>query len=247
MKMAYYTTIVSAFCANMMVVSHTTALSVLGAGLALRGPDGSMFVSTDGLYEERTSVFYVFGVGLACTVGAITLAVVVILPLESAVIALAISLYTARTIYCNYRRVLRRFDFDERDTVDFRDIMEGPGSIHVRRARNRKSSTVKSKSSFRKEEMMADDDDDALYDDDGYDIEERHREDVDLNDLISSDDNHRTTKTGRQRRQASRSDQRQLQEQQQRGTARQSQTSSNGSASKLPRSSSSDVYKIQTV
>ena len=52
-KFLYYTSIVVAFCANLLVVSHTTVLSVLGASLALRGPDGSMIVATEGLYSER--------------------------------------------------------------------------------------------------------------------------------------------------------------------------------------------------
>lgn len=46
LKVLYYGIIVAAFCANMIVVSHTTNLSVLGGGLALRGPDGSMMTAT---------------------------------------------------------------------------------------------------------------------------------------------------------------------------------------------------------
>ena len=41
----YYSIIVAAFCCNILVVSHTTVLSVMGAGLALRGPDGSMMTA----------------------------------------------------------------------------------------------------------------------------------------------------------------------------------------------------------
>jgi hypothetical protein len=129
LKFAYYFMIVSAFCANMIVVSHTTALSVLGAGLALRGPDGSMMTATDGLYDERKSVFFIFGVGLACTVGSVVLCVWVILQWESALICMILTLATCRTIWTNYQRVQKRFDFDENDTVDFRDIMEGPAAI----------------------------------------------------------------------------------------------------------------------
>lgn len=131
LKFGYYFTIVSAFCANMMVVSHTTALSVLGAGLALRGPDGSMMTATDGLYEERKFVFLIFGVGLACTVGSVVICVWIILQWESALICMVMTLLTCRTIWRNYRRVQQRFDFDENDTVDFRDIMEGPAAIQV--------------------------------------------------------------------------------------------------------------------
>ena len=131
MKLIYYGIIVAAFCANMIVVSHTTALSVLGAGMALRGPDGSMMTATDGLYEERRSVFVTFGVGLACTVGSVLVAVWLLLPVPSALICWFIALVTCRTIYQNYRRVNARFDFDESETVDFRDLMEGPGGIRV--------------------------------------------------------------------------------------------------------------------
>ena len=124
-KILYYAVIVAAFCANMIVVSHTTALSVLGAGMALRGPDGSMMTATDGLYEERRSVFITFGIGLACTVGSVLLSVWLMLPAASASVCFVVALLTCRKIYTNYVRVTRRFGFNEADTVDFRDIMEG--------------------------------------------------------------------------------------------------------------------------
>ena len=121
--------IVAAFCANMVVVSHTTALSVLGAGMALRGPDGSMMTATDGLYEERKSVFTIFGLGLACTVGSVVLSVWLILHWEAALCCMSLTLLTCRTIWRNYQRVQQRFAFDENETVDFRDLMEGPAAI----------------------------------------------------------------------------------------------------------------------
>lgn len=126
LRMIYYGVIVAAFCANMIVVSHTTALSVIGAGLALRGPDGSMMTATDGLYEERSSVFTTFGIGLACTVGSVLLSVWLMLPWDSALICWCVALFTCRKIYLNYVRVVTRFDFDESQTVDFRDFLEMP-------------------------------------------------------------------------------------------------------------------------
>ena len=45
LRCVYYAIIVGAFCANIVVVAHTTVLSVLGAGMALRGPDGSMMTA----------------------------------------------------------------------------------------------------------------------------------------------------------------------------------------------------------
>jgi|UPI000581B68B hypothetical protein len=129
LRMVYYGVIVGAFCANMMVVAHTTALSVLGAGLALRGPDGSMMTATDGLYQERNSVFRVFGAGLALTVGSVLVSVWLLLRWEAALVCWIVTLITCRTMYTNYRRVAARFDYDESETVDFRDIMEGPAAI----------------------------------------------------------------------------------------------------------------------
>lgn len=133
LKFLYYITITSAFCANLLVVANTTILSVLGAGMALRGPDGSMMTATDGLYEERKSVFNVFGYGLACTLCSVVLCVWIILHWEAALACMSITLITIKKVYDNYHRVTRRFDFDENDTVDFRDIFEGAGNIHAYR------------------------------------------------------------------------------------------------------------------
>lgn len=129
LKFLYYFIILSAFCANIFVVSHTTTLSVLGAGLALRGPDGSMMTATDGLYEERKKVFLIFGVGLACTVGSVVVIVWIILKWEAAICCMVLTLWTARSIWKSYMRVQKLFAYDESETVDFRDIMEGPAAI----------------------------------------------------------------------------------------------------------------------
>jgi len=131
LKFLYYVTIVAAFCSNMIVVSQTTLLSVLGAGMALRGPDGSMMVATDGIYEERNSVFLAFGYGLACTVGSVVVCVWLVLHWEAALCCMLLLLFTCRTIWLNYQRVKNRFAFDEDETVDFQDIMEGPANIQA--------------------------------------------------------------------------------------------------------------------
>ena len=115
----------------MMVVSHTTALSVLGAGLALRGPDGSMMTATDGLYDERKVVFRAFCIGLAATVGSVVLCVWLILKWEAALVCMIVTAYTCYRIWANYKRVYQRFSYDESETVDFTDIMEGPAAIQA--------------------------------------------------------------------------------------------------------------------
>lgn len=143
LKMVYYGVIVAAFCANITVVAHTTALSVLGGGLALRGPDGSMMTATDVLYAERRSVFYVFGIGLGCTIGSVLVCVWILLPWESALLCWMVTLVTCRRMYWNYQRVQQALQFDESQTVDFRDIFEGPANIRVTSSRHRHSNKNK--------------------------------------------------------------------------------------------------------
>ena len=191
LKMCYFGVIVGAFCANMLVVAHCTALSVLGAGLALRGPDGSMMVATDGLYEERKTVFRIFALGLALTVGSVLLSVWLLLYWEAALVCWLLTLMTLRQMYRNYVRVSQRFGYDESLTVDFRDIMEGPAAIMavpstvryaaraiqetVAQAASGKSSSKKYRrhrdSSSRSDDYDDDDDDDNSYTDEESAVE----------------------------------------------------------------------------
>lgn len=131
LKFVYYIMITAAFCANILVVGQTTVLSVLGSALALRGPDGSMMTATDGLYNERKSVFWSFGFGLGATVGSVVLCVWLILSPEAAVVCMSITIFTAFQMYKNYLRVTGMFEFKEEDTVDFTDIFEGPAAIRA--------------------------------------------------------------------------------------------------------------------
>lgn len=129
LKFFYYVFITSAFCANILVVSQTTMLSLLGSSLALRGPDGSMITATDGLYEERRTVFFAFATGLICTVVSVVLVVWIMLSPESAMVCMSVTIFTGFQIYTQYMRVLNRFNFDESETVTFNDIFDGPAAI----------------------------------------------------------------------------------------------------------------------
>jgi hypothetical protein len=131
LKFVYYILITSAFCANILVVAQTTIISVLGASLALRGPDGSMMVATDGLYAERAPIFRSFGHGLVLTVGSVVMAVWLHLSWEASLVCCAIALGALWRMVGTYRRIVKKFDFDESLTVDFQDIFEGPASVHV--------------------------------------------------------------------------------------------------------------------
>jgi len=64
LKWIYFTCVMISLGANMFCVVVTAALSVLGTGLALRGPDGSMITAVEGMYSERSRVFLSFGVGV---------------------------------------------------------------------------------------------------------------------------------------------------------------------------------------
>jgi hypothetical protein len=182
--LAYYGLIVAAFCSNIVVVSHTTTLSVLGGSLALRGPDGSMMTATDCLFEERRAVFAVFGMGLTLTMGSVLVGVWVLLQWEAALLCCLIATITCRIMYRNYRRVRSAFQYNEDETVDLRDLFEGVASIQAiptrlyRRttttaARRNHLSTSKASSLSVDEDLDDDDEDDE--DDDDLENDDRRR------------------------------------------------------------------------
>jgi len=131
MKFIYYVLITSAFCANILVVAQTTIVSVLASSLALRGPDGSMMTATDGLYAERTIIFRAFGYGLVLTIGSVVMCVWLHLHWEASLICCGISVCTLMSMRNTYYRIVKKFDFDESLTVDFKDIFEGPAAIQA--------------------------------------------------------------------------------------------------------------------
>lgn len=142
LKFFYYVMIISAFCCNILVVAQTCILSVMSASIALRGPDGSMMVATDGLYEERASVFKAFAYGIATTMCAVLLSVWLMLSPEAAFVCMVITMFTVHKMYQNFVRVRNRFQFSEEDTVDFNDFFSGPASIKYSRRKSQQSRYV---------------------------------------------------------------------------------------------------------
>ncbi len=138
-KFFYYITIVMALCANIFVVGQTTVLSVMGASLALRGPDGSMMDATDGLYDERSTVFKAFAMGLAATLGAVVLGVWLVVPPEAALVCMICTCCTARIMMNHYTRISRKFLYAEEDTVDFSDFFDGPAKVDLNLPRSKKN------------------------------------------------------------------------------------------------------------
>jgi len=131
LKFFYYITILSAFCANILVVGQTSLLSIMGASLALRGPDGSMMVATDGMYDERSSIFIAFSYGLAATVASVVLCVWLFLSAEAAFVCMLITIYTCKIMYVKFKRIKKMFHFNESETVDFSDLFDGPGYVRI--------------------------------------------------------------------------------------------------------------------
>ncbi|GMH64638.1 hypothetical protein TrRE_jg2019 [Triparma retinervis] len=130
LKFIYYLTIVYALCSNLKVVAHTTALAVLGTSLALRGPDGSMIVATEGLYSERSMIFKTFGQGLIATVFAAIFACFLVLHWETATIGSIICICAFNNIIKFYKRVRDKFNFDENtEAIDLTDMFSGPANV----------------------------------------------------------------------------------------------------------------------
>jgi len=180
-KFLYYITITAAFCANLLVVAQSTALSVLGSSMALRGPDGSMISATDNMYEERKGVFAAFGVGLTTTILAVTAAVWLILSPEAAIVCVSITVFTMLRMYRAWLRIQRSFGFDESETVDFTDIFEGPAAIMGISTRGRSWLRVRSSGRLggdrvevkSKGSVQIDTDDSLSSSDNGYDNSSR--------------------------------------------------------------------------
>ena len=64
LKLLYLIVTSTAMCLELVAVMSTTLLSMMGPGLALRGPDGSVHPAVDGMMEEYRSAYLNFLLGL---------------------------------------------------------------------------------------------------------------------------------------------------------------------------------------
>ena len=64
LKLMYLLVTTTAMCFELIAVLNTTLLSMMGPGLALRGPDGSMHPAVDGMIEEYQHAYLNFVLGL---------------------------------------------------------------------------------------------------------------------------------------------------------------------------------------
>ena len=64
LKLLYLLVTTTAMCFELVAVMNTTLLSMMGPGLALRGPDGSMHPAVDGMMVEYKTAYIAFVLGL---------------------------------------------------------------------------------------------------------------------------------------------------------------------------------------
>mmetsp|Transcript_56605 Transcript_56605/g.113346 ORF Transcript_56605/g.113346 Transcript_56605/m.113346 type:complete len:225 (-) Transcript_56605:204-878(-) len=126
LQFAYYVLTVLSLGMNLSCVSSTTALSVFGTGLALRGPDGSMVRAVDGMYAERSQIFATFGIGLFATLGAAACASCIVMHPEAAFVSVLSILFCVHRIYTHGKRIFAKFRFEEDEGVNFDDILSAP-------------------------------------------------------------------------------------------------------------------------
>ena len=65
-RLLYISVTVMAMCFEIIAVLNTTLLAIVGPGLALRGPDGSMHPAVDGMMAEYKHALSCFKLGLVC-------------------------------------------------------------------------------------------------------------------------------------------------------------------------------------
>eukprot|EP00931_Biecheleriopsis_adriatica_P123854 TRINITY_DN98938_c0_g1_i1.p1 TRINITY_DN98938_c0_g1~~TRINITY_DN98938_c0_g1_i1.p1 ORF type:complete len:234 (-),score=21.15 TRINITY_DN98938_c0_g1_i1:67-744(-) len=133
MEISYYMFAILNLLANLVCVAYVTAINVMGTGLALRGPDGSMRRSVDGMYDQRRLVFWSFALGLIATCAAtIILSWIKMHPLAALSCTLVVvwGTYTGARHICLFKKL---FQFGEESSVRLDDVLNsdtvGPESF----------------------------------------------------------------------------------------------------------------------
>ncbi len=100
------------------VIINTMLLQVMGPGLALNGPIGSMARAAEGMKIEQNQVTYAFTVMMIFFSIATTLSFWAVMDLEAAIVNTIIFAFAARMWYISGRRVYYRLHWDDRDVFD---------------------------------------------------------------------------------------------------------------------------------
>lgn len=119
----FYFCAILTLVANLRCVVMTTCITVMGTGLALRGPEGSMIRATEGMYKQRNSVFVTFGVGIGACLSAAFFLCWIKMGYAAATVCSSIIFWAMFTIIKLSRGYFRFFKFDEAETVSLDDIL----------------------------------------------------------------------------------------------------------------------------
>lgn len=106
------------------VIVNTMLLQVVGPGLALHGPIGSMARATDGMEKEQGQIINAFIAMMVFFALATTLSFWVVMELQSAIGSTVVFIIGARYWYYYCRRIRLRFYWDKNDIRD-RDSDDG--------------------------------------------------------------------------------------------------------------------------
>jgi hypothetical protein len=119
----FYTFAVFTLVANLRCVAMTTCITVMGTGLALRGPEGSMAHAVEGMYKQRFAVFLTFGLGISsCLISAFFLCWIKMRAVAATSCSLLIvwAMFSLVKLTLDYRKF---FNFSEDESVSLDDLL----------------------------------------------------------------------------------------------------------------------------
>jgi hypothetical protein len=117
LKLSYQMVTGTSMCLELIAVMNTTLLSMLGPGLALRGPEGAMHPAVDGMVEEYQLAYFNFVLGLVFFHGS---AAIYPWLSEHWAVSIIVSAVVAFSLHLLLRfaaRVHARFKLDESEAV----------------------------------------------------------------------------------------------------------------------------------
>lgn len=108
----YYIVTACTIATAVHVIINTMLLQVLGPGLALNGPIGSMARATEGMQIEQTQIVWSFGIMMVCFAMSTVMAFWVVMDAKASTVSTFVFLVAARTWYYFGKRVILRFHWD---------------------------------------------------------------------------------------------------------------------------------------
>ncbi len=108
----YFIVTATTIAAAVHVIINTMLLQVLGPGLALNGPIGSMARATEGMQKEQTQVVWSFTLMIVCFATSTVLSFWVVMDLIASILSTVIFLVAARFWVVYSKRVYLRFYYN---------------------------------------------------------------------------------------------------------------------------------------